>query len=70
MQFFVSAIPPSKGDRFMPISTKRIAALALSILLLATMAPTQPYLTLGIVVAFMIVMNLLLFRSFIFKKRK
>ena len=39
------------------------------ILILATMAPTQPYLTLGIVVAFLIVMNILLFRSFIFKKK-
>ena len=39
------------------------------ILILATMAPTQPYLTLGIVAVFMIVMNLLLFRSFLFKKR-
>ena len=40
------------------------------ILILATMAPTQPYLTLAIVVGFMIFMNLLLFRSFIFKKKK
>ena len=44
-------------------------AFGFPILLLATMAPTQPYLTLGIVVAFMIVMNLLLFRSFLFKKK-
>ena len=40
------------------------------ILLLATMAPTQPYLTLLIVFGFMLVMNLLLFRSVIFKKKK
>ena len=40
------------------------------ILLLATMAPTQPYLTLGIVVVFFAVINLLLFRSFLFKKSK
>ena len=40
------------------------------ILLLATMAPTQPYLTLGIVTAFFAVINLLLFRSFLFKKKK
>ena len=39
------------------------------ILLLATMAPTQPYLTLGIVVIFLIAINILLFRSFIFKKK-
>ena len=39
------------------------------ILLLATMAPTKPYLTLGIVVVFMIIMNILLFRSFLFKKK-
>ena len=40
------------------------------ILLLATMAPTRPYLTLGIVVVFMILINILLFRSFLFKKKK
>ena len=40
------------------------------ILLLATMAPTKPYLTLAIVVVFLLVMNVLLFRSLIFKKRK
>ena len=39
------------------------------ILLLATMAPTQPYLTLGIVAAFLAAINILLFRSFIFKKK-
>jgi ESS family glutamate:Na+ symporter len=40
------------------------------ILILATMAPTKPYLTLGIVAAFLVVMNIILFRSLIFKKRK
>ena len=40
------------------------------ILLLATMAPTKPYLTLGIVFVFMIAINLLLFRSKIFGKKK
>lgn len=40
------------------------------ILLLATMAPTKPYLTLGIVGAFFLVMNLLLFRSQIFSRKK
>ena len=40
------------------------------ILILATMAPTKPYLTLGIVAAFFVVLNVLLFRSLIFKKRK
>jgi len=39
------------------------------ILLLATMAPTQPYLTLGIVAVFLVAINILLFRSFIFKKK-
>ena len=39
------------------------------ILILATMAPTKPYVTLGIVVGFMIVLNILLFRSFIFKMK-
>jgi hypothetical protein len=33
------------------------------------MAPTKPYMTLGIVGAFLIVMNLLLFRSFLFRKK-
>ena len=40
------------------------------ILLLATMAPTQPYLTLAIVIGFMVFMNILLFRSLIFRKKK
>ena len=40
------------------------------ILILATMAPTQPYLTLGIVAVFFLVMNVLLFRSFLFRKKK
>ena len=40
------------------------------ILLLATMAPTKPYMTLGIVFAFMIAINILLLRSVIFKKKK
>ena len=39
------------------------------ILLLATMAPTQPYLTLGIVAVFLVAINLLLFRSYLFKRK-
>ena len=40
------------------------------ILLLATMAPTKPYMTLAIVVAFMVAINILLFRSFLFRRKK
>jgi len=40
------------------------------ILLLATMAPTKPYMTLAIVFVFMIAINILLLRSLIFKKKK
>ena len=39
-------------------------------MLLATLAPKQPLLTLGILFAFFVVMNVILFRSFIFKKKK
>ncbi len=39
-------------------------------MLLATLAPKQPYLTLIILVAFFIVMNIILFRSFILKRKK
>jgi len=39
-------------------------------MLLATLAPNHPYATLGILFAFFLVMNLLLFRSKIYKKRK
>ena len=39
------------------------------ILLLATMAPTKPYMTLTIVFVFMIAINILLLRSLIFKKK-
>ena len=40
------------------------------LMLLATLAPVKPYLTLGILAAFFGVMNLILFRSFIFRKKK
>ncbi len=40
------------------------------IMLLATLAPTRPILTLIILFAFFIAMNILLFRSFIFKRKK
>ena len=39
------------------------------IMLLATLAPLQPELTLGILVAFFIVMNIILFRNKIFRKK-
>ena len=38
-------------------------------MLLATLAPKQPLLTLGVLVVFFIVMNIILFRSFLFKKK-
>ena len=40
------------------------------LMLLATLAPKQPVLTLLIVIGFFIIMNIILFRSFIFKKKK
>ncbi len=40
------------------------------LMLLATLAPKKPILTLIILVLFFIVMNIVLFRSFIFKKKK
>jgi len=40
------------------------------LMLLATLAPKQPVLTLLIVIGFFIVMNIILFRSYIFKKKK
>ena len=40
------------------------------LMLLATFAPNEPLLTLGILVAFFAVMNVLLFRSKIFRRRK
>ena len=39
-------------------------------MLLATLAPVKPVLTMVILVLFFIVMNILLFRTFIFKKKK
>ena len=39
-------------------------------MVLATMAPVQPVLTLLILIGFFLVMNVILFRSFIFKKKK
>ena len=40
------------------------------LMLLATLAPVNPLLTLGILLAFFAVMNLILFRSVIFRKKK
>ena len=40
------------------------------LMLLATLAPKQPMLTWVILVAFFAVMNMILFRSLIFKKKK
>ena len=39
------------------------------LMLLANLAPYRPELTLGILTAFFLVMNIILFRSFIFKRR-
>ena len=39
-------------------------------MLLATLAPVKPYLTLVILLLFFVVMNVILFRSFLFKKKK
>ena len=40
------------------------------LMLLATLAPVKPYLTLAILAAFFVVMNVILFRSVIFKRNK
>jgi len=40
------------------------------IMLLATLAPKKPILTLIILAVFFVVMNVILFRSFIFKRKK
>ncbi|MBQ5783163.1 MAG: hypothetical protein IIV99_07260 [Oscillospiraceae bacterium] len=40
------------------------------LMLLATLAPVKPYLTLALLVVFFVVMNIILFRSEIFKTRK
>ena len=39
------------------------------LMLLANLAPKEPWLTFGILVAFLIVMNIILFRSYIFKRK-
>ena len=64
------------GDFKTPVSDNLVyqnfpaMAFGFPILILATMAPTKPYMTLCIVAVFLIIMNILLFRSFIFKKKK
>ncbi len=40
------------------------------LMLLATLAPVKPWLTFGILIGFFAVMNVILFRSFIFRKKK
>ncbi|MBR6322825.1 MAG: hypothetical protein IKR59_08150, partial [Lachnospiraceae bacterium] len=44
--------------------------LGFPIMLLATLAPKKPWLVLAIAVGLFLVMNVLLFRSYIFKKKK
>ncbi len=44
-------------------------AFGFPLMLLANIAPTQPFLTLGLLVAFFVVMNVILFRAQIFKRR-
>ena len=39
-------------------------------MLLATLAPKKPVMTFLILIGFLLVMNVILFRSFIFKKKK
>jgi ESS family glutamate:Na+ symporter len=39
------------------------------LMLLATLAPQRPYLTFIILIAFFLLMNVILFRSFIFRKK-
>ena len=64
------------GDFKTPVSDNLVyqnfpaMAFGFPILILATAAPTKPYTVLSIVVGFMIFMNILLFRSFLFKKKK
>ena len=69
-QFFVSAA--FKGAVYYLASENILSNGFVSKLIsfLATLAPDKPLLTLGILAAFFIVLNVLLFRSFIFKKRK
>ncbi|MBQ8505800.1 MAG: hypothetical protein IJ492_05985 [Clostridia bacterium] len=45
-------------------------AFGFPLMFLALLAPKQPLLTLGILLAFFVVVNIILFRSFIFRKRK
>ena len=45
-------------------------AFGFPLMLLATLAPAKPYLTLVLLTLFLIVMNIILFRSFLFKKKK
>ncbi|MCF0116555.1 MAG: hypothetical protein HUJ61_00715, partial [Bacilli bacterium] len=44
--------------------------LGIPMMIIATNAPKNPWLILGIIAAYFIVLNLVLFRSFIFKRRK
>ncbi len=45
-------------------------AMGFPMMLLAPLAPTKPILTMIILVAYFVILNLILFRSFIFKKKK
>jgi ESS family glutamate:Na+ symporter len=64
------------GDFISPASDNLIyqqfpaIAFGFPLMLLANLAPSEPYLTFAILVAFFIVMNIILFRSKIFKRKK
>ena len=45
-------------------------AFGVPLMLIANMAPTQPYLALGLLAGFFVVMNVILFRAQIFKRKK
>ena len=63
------------GDFKTPVSDNLVyqnfpaMAFGFPILLLATLAPTKPYMTLAIVGVFLIAINILLLRSVIFRKK-
>ena len=55
-----------------PVNAQTLPAIVFGfpMMMLANLAPNKPWLTFGILVAFFAVMNIILFRSLIFRRRK
>jgi hypothetical protein len=67
---FPFVVGQNGGAAFVLIYLFFLMLFGFPLMLLATLAPVKPYLTMALLVVFFVVMNIILFRSAIFKTRK